>query len=86
MSGFGRTSAPVAICGVLRFLEALDSYKFDYSGVGWTPPLRHFFQLHNDCAPMWHPEVITVEVLQVADDNTRETRNQSPAGQGRSIR
>ena len=35
MSGFGRTSAPVAICGVLRFLEALDSYKIDYN-VGIT--------------------------------------------------
>jgi hypothetical protein len=31
MSGFGRTSAPVAICGVLGLLEALDSYKFDYN-------------------------------------------------------
>jgi hypothetical protein len=30
MSGFRRTSAPVAICGVLWFLEALNSYKFDY--------------------------------------------------------
>jgi hypothetical protein len=30
MSGFGRTSAPVAICSVLGFLEALNSYKFDY--------------------------------------------------------
>ena len=30
MSGFGRTSAPVAICGVLGLLEALDSYKFDF--------------------------------------------------------
>jgi hypothetical protein len=27
MSGFGRTSAPVAICGVLGFLETLNSYK-----------------------------------------------------------
>jgi hypothetical protein len=34
MSGFGRTSAPVAICGVLGFLEALNSYKFDYTS-GW---------------------------------------------------
>jgi hypothetical protein len=30
MSGFGRTSAPVAICGVLGFLEASNSYKIDY--------------------------------------------------------
>jgi hypothetical protein len=30
MSGFGRTSAPVAICGVLGFLEALNSYNFDF--------------------------------------------------------
>jgi hypothetical protein len=34
MSGFCRTSAPVAICGVLGFLEALNSYKFDYNGLG----------------------------------------------------
>ena len=40
MSGFRRTSAPVAICGILGFLEALDSYNFDYSRVGWTPPVR----------------------------------------------
>ena len=42
MSGFGRTSAPVAICGVLGFLEALNSYKFDYIEMGWTLTVRHF--------------------------------------------
>jgi hypothetical protein len=30
MSGFGRTSASVAICGFLGFLEASNSYKIDY--------------------------------------------------------
>ena len=30
MPGFGPASAPVAICGVLGFLEAPSSYKFDY--------------------------------------------------------
>jgi hypothetical protein len=42
MSGFGRTSASVAICGVLGLLEALDSYRFNYIRVVWTPLLRHF--------------------------------------------
>ena len=37
MSGFGRTSAPVAICGVLGLLEALNSYIFDYSGGLYAP-------------------------------------------------
>ena len=30
MPGFGPASAPVASCGVLGFLEALNSYRFDY--------------------------------------------------------
>ena len=32
MSAFGPTSAPVANCGVLGFLEASSSYKIDYNG------------------------------------------------------
>jgi hypothetical protein len=39
MPGFGPASAPVASCGVWGFLEAPDSYKFDYNGLGWTPPV-----------------------------------------------
>jgi hypothetical protein len=36
-AGFGTASAPVATYGVLGFLEARDSYKIDYSGVGLDP-------------------------------------------------
>ena len=32
MSALGPTSAPVANCGVLGFLEASGSYKIDYTG------------------------------------------------------
>jgi hypothetical protein len=38
MPGFGPASAPVAICGVLAFLEASNSYKFDYIGVDHAAP------------------------------------------------
>ena len=38
MPGFDPASAPVASCGVLGFLEASNSYSFDYSRVGWRPP------------------------------------------------
>jgi hypothetical protein len=34
MPGSGPASAPVASCGVLRLLEALDSYNFDYTPFG----------------------------------------------------
>jgi hypothetical protein len=39
MSGFDRTSASVAICGVLGFLEASNSYKIDYD---WFFALSRF--------------------------------------------
>ncbi len=29
-AGFGAASAPVAACGILKFLEASNSYNFDY--------------------------------------------------------
>jgi len=54
MSGFGRTSAPVAICGVLRFLEALGSYKFEYKrffsygSTGWLPSYSHLLFLETE--------------------------------------
>jgi len=33
-AGFWPASAPVATCGVWGLLEALDSYNFDYNGLG----------------------------------------------------
>ena len=65
MPGFGPASAPVASCGVLGFLEASNSYKIDYSRVGWTPLLRQSAV----ATPAVETPSLTVDKLYKSRDN-----------------